>query len=171
MSDTATTAAAAGAEVSKSDVQPPVPEGPRLPQELVEMRNKAAYIGSLAQQLGSWVQSAGNCLEINDLAAMNKHLEIAQGIAANIASISASAVDWPKTLTAMRNAGSRPPLAVMVADVDRQNGVVAGATWWGKMDAAAYGGKSRGTATPELCIVIPFSKKIEDEKPKLVIAG
>lgn len=151
------------------------PAAPPSPEQLAvaKFSQAAQTAGQFAQQMQSWVSSAINCLELGDAAGFKRHIDIAEGYTANLASMMAAQVGWKDMLERMKAAGSRPAVSLMLANVSKGTGSVNGATWWGGLDAAAAFGKMGvPDATPMVCVVIPVSHNpAEGGGPKLTIAS
>lgn len=156
------------APLQRDEVKPPSPEEALL--------SRFAQIGhncqQFAAQIGAWVQSAAHCLELGDAEGFKKHMDIAEGLTANLAATSAAGVDWKAMLGRMRATGSKPAVGVMLANVNKGNGTINGATWWGDLDAAAAAGKGGDAGAARMvCVVIPVSHDTSKGMgPKLALA-
>lgn len=150
----------------------------QVPTKLTPEQSRMMKVGRIAEvaanmagQMASWAQSAQHCAELGDLKAAMSHLDIAEGYAANLATMMAATVDWKATLGRMRESGSKPPVALMLANVSKELGTVAGATWWGKLDASAASGQLRAADVRQMtCVVIPIGDPDKGEGPKIVLA-
>jgi len=149
-------------------LSPPSPEQLRINR----LSHIAKVAGQSSQQVASWIASACNCADLGDQAGFEKHLEIAEGLAIQLVTGVAVAVDWKKSLDGMRAAGSKPGVALAPGVHSVDTGEIACATWWSSTEAKVGGRALKGQQQRDVvCVVFPVkSGHAEAEKPKLVIA-